>query len=954
MKPLEVLVTKILAVTTRNGYKTLQERKLVLHSILLMLLTALIFDFFVASGSIVPLRFMYDTAFAIILFVVMYTSVLLFKNKKLPENYLILTLPRISFVLPIILNLKAIFAIASLDVPRIGFLNHDILLNINNLFLILDYLTINLANGYLLYLTINRKAYTHLYDMPTYVLGIIAIEAFSANYFFHFGGVTGFRWGAAVFHLAFCGIAVWLYHKLRMRENHIVIGCPDMLLTFLSLGIFLMVFIPFGIYNLFGDNAVVVGSALSIAQRGSLQPYYVATDYYSPIGGFVSIVFAYISGLDNVLLASSLPFLTAHLMLPFITYCFLKEIVIDDSRIAIVGTVMAILMDGLAVLLLPVYIGNLTHMVVTWRISPATKSLYFSSIAWIWFAPYKIMGMASATAMGDILSRKSAAGPLLGGALLGFSFINPREPFLAILILVLLFGIENLNLKELLALFLATLVFLGPISGVTIFKMLEQLTLYYLRKVGLIAEETSAQTISCLRLLADNASLLMIPTVLISLIAIVFLIRSNFKNITKKTTDINRFTAEYVSKKRSAIKLRIRGKTCNIFLSSQDITLIGLSIVLLTYISFEAYQYSAYSFAISTNIFLAPINYIILRYHILVALIIVGFFGFKHNPRILVTLAALASFMYLALLGGYLIIAPLVVVVMALPTLSSFVKFQKKLITFVVLLFVLLGVFSATFYSATIKSAESEPQYVDLPFILHVLLSEDSNEEIFSVSSYSYYPWRIANMANLRLTLDPSVRLHLIDRRYAPSTVIERLLKIKNKIKILYRGDVFILYESALDRTLITPNPGFEFGTDGPYNWTSKKTDAYHKAYWDEVVAWSGNRSLNLSVEKDPGTIWVRWESDKIFLPRDTLFLCYEYYVKQDLNVGSSLVQFNFYDFNGELIKYERIWQNENSDWMLRTGLIDFPNKTSYLDIYLVNLGEGKVWFDDVKLYAFN
>jgi len=433
-----------------------------------------------------------------------------------------------------------------------------------------------------------------------------------------------------------------------------------------------------------------------------------------------------------------------------------------------------------------------------------------------------------------------------------------------------------------------------------------------------------------------------------SLITVFFLIRSTSKD----ALYIKRFAAEYMTKKSTTKKLTISRKKRYIGLSTENAIFLALSFFILSYITLNAYQHPALS-TIPKNMFVDSINYIIWRYHILIVLFIIGFFGFRHSSRILFTSAALALLVYswITLTSvGKGITSPLIFVAMAIPSFSSFVKLRKKLILSVVFLFIFLGVFSSSLYSATVTTTESETRYADLPCLLHTLLSLDPGEELFPVSTYSYYSSRIINMAHLRLTSDPSCQLHIIDKTYTNNITIERVLK-DNKNEILYNGNGFILYKSDRNTTLIAPNLGFEFGKDGPYNWTFKETDASHRACWDNSTNWSGNYSLSLSAEKGSGATWVRWESDKIFMTRNASLLYLEYYIKQDFDVGSSLVQLNFYNSTGGLIMFDRTWQTWNSDWASRTSLVNFPREFSYMTIFLVNRGEGKVWFDDVRLY---
>jgi hypothetical protein len=340
-------------------------------------------------------------------FAVLYVSSLLVKNKQMPQSSFFIAFPRISFILPILINLLAVLSTASLDIPNIGFLDSNFLVQgANSLLPLFNYLLLTTTNGVILYLAINKKGEMYAYELPTFVLGAVAIEVLLTEYGFQLGGITGIRVSIILFHLGMSAVFLWLSRKLKLREIYMRFEHSDKLLLLLSAGILMMVFVPYGIYNLMGDNAVVTSSALSIIWRGSLQPYYASTYYYTPIGGFVAVITAYSCSLSNILLASNLPFLASYLLLPFIVSHFLRKHFTNDLRVAIMGAVATILMDGLAVLLLPAYKDNLTMNTINWSISPATKSLYFSTICWLWLTPYKTFSIASAIAASSILDKR--------------------------------------------------------------------------------------------------------------------------------------------------------------------------------------------------------------------------------------------------------------------------------------------------------------------------------------------------------------------------------------------------------------------------------------------------------------------------------------------------------------------------------------------------------------------
>jgi len=321
------------------------------------------------------------------------------------------------FTLAILINVKAIISIASLDKPVLGFVDSYLLHEgFSYIFPLFEYLLTILINAILLYIIINRKVVLSIYELPTYALGVIAVETCLSMYGFNLGGVFGIRIILALLHTSFCGLLLFLYYRGITKKIQIKISHSDLLLISFSIGILLMVYIPFNLYNQFTDSAIVLNSAISITQRESLQPYYDTSGYYSPIGGFVSVVFAYSTSLNTILPLSSLPFLVASVLLPFIVYHFLKLYITEDERLVILGTIVTVFMDGLAVILLPAYWGNLNLGSIR-TISLITKSMRFSSLQWLWITPYKILGTASAIATCVIFHRRSWTTLLLSAAL---------------------------------------------------------------------------------------------------------------------------------------------------------------------------------------------------------------------------------------------------------------------------------------------------------------------------------------------------------------------------------------------------------------------------------------------------------------------------------------------------------------------------------------------------------
>jgi len=756
--------------------------------IVFTLFSTLFFDLLVSSSSVMPFRLIYNTSFGLIMFVLAYTSILLVNGEEFSAKNFNFVFPRFSYIIPIVFNANAIFSIIWLNVPNIGFLSEDILTQgLNGLLPLVNFLTVMTTNAIVLYISVYGDTDIHLYKMAAYLIGVIAFETSLVIYAFHINGIEGVRWILCLFHITFIGLTFWLHRRFKTKEIRINLTCSDLLLALFSAGIFTMVYVPFGLYNLYADNAVVGGNILSIVKRVNLQPYYKADSYYTPIMGFVSILFAYITGFDNLLLSSNLPFLVGSLMFPFVTYHFLKSFITDDSRIAVIGAIIASLMDGLAVILLPVYAGKITSSIISWRISTATQSLYASNICQLWLTPYKSFSAVSAVAACSVLHKRQASSFMLSGAIFFMSFSNPRYSILTVLLLLLLFGIKKINMKGIVLFILSVTIFSGLTLSVHLYKQaLALLTELYQR--GFISEVIFNQFKTSLKsLVIYDASPFIILIVFIAFLGILVLTRLNFI----EKTDNAVFTSQFSPRELPKIALRTSKTGKRTLVSSENFLLLGSMTVMLIYAVLHAYSLDTF-LPFTKDIFNETLERIILRYHILIVSVAVGFLTLKCNRRtIFSSILVILLFYFGGILTRSTTLIPMVFVILAMPAFSSLVKYKRKVLVSSFLFFVFLGVFSATFYSATVTTP-TRTDYADLPQVLNILLQKEPDTSVYSPSSYTYYANRVVKMAHLRLSSDPSCGLYIIDKDYIKAKLLESLVNNKN-FTILYSGSKFIL-----------------------------------------------------------------------------------------------------------------------------------------------------------------
>lgn len=777
----------VTAPSERKGRFSITNKTIFLA--LFVLLSVLCFDIFISSFSVISYRVIYDVSFGLIVFSFGYTSIFLLTGKKFSWKRNNLSFSRFFFVIPIILNVYVISSIILLDVPQIVSLDENTLFQgLTGLFPLLIFILVIGVNATLFYINSCRSNEIRLHKLATYFLAIIAIETCVSIYGFHLVGVYGIRLSLALFHLIFIGLSLWSYKKFKTDTFNLRIKSSDILLILVSIGIFSLVYVPFGIYNLFGDNSVIVGNTLTITHRESLQPYYNADSYYSPIMGFISVLFASTTGLNNLLLVCNLPFLVGILLMPFMVYHFLKAFITDDSRIAVLGALIVCLMDGLAIVLLPVYFGNITRNVIDWTISSATSSLYATNICYLWLAPYKIFAATSAIAACTLLHKRQTINYVLAGALFFISFMNPRYSVLTIILIAFLFGIKKINLKGIGLFLLSLICFAGFTLPVHIYKQLRAV-LSGLNYEGSLNNPLINQFAEASKFCSQENIIFTTIIVIIAFIGIILLTRLHYS----QKTDNNLFTSYFSQRNLPTMTLRFSEKQKKLRISSITILSMGIIMGLLIYILLNAYAPNTPPLTLNNNP-IAALNSIIMRYHILITFFVIGLLALKFPRRIALTiLAVLLIFYFLGIMSNSINILPLIFTILAIPLISLCIKQKRKIITFSLLIFVFLGIFSSTFYSA-ITYTQTSTGYSDLSHLLNILIEKgEVGELVYSPSSYNYYVDRILKQAHMRLSSDSDCRLCLIDTNYIGNTS-QTILNDPNYIR-LFGGNRFVLLE---------------------------------------------------------------------------------------------------------------------------------------------------------------
>jgi len=743
-----------------------------LYTVILGIILVVFLDVTITSSSHIALRYLYDIFLALLFLPFSYILVLLLSNKGLANLSLGIGLQRkLLLLISLISNGYVVISTSILEKPEIGRLSENIILQgLLSLPYILIFVVILFNNALISYSLIHKTCTIQFYKIPTYALAILGIETSIIGYAFHIWSINGVRASLIAIHLLFIILAVYLLVKGAFRSVKVLMNNVDVILTCISFGILMLALTSFGIYNLFSDVSVILSSTLSIVERQSLQPYYNASGYYTAVGGFVSIVFTYMTGLSNLLLTSNLPFLASYLFLPFIIYHFIR-LFTTDERITLLGVYISLLVDGLAIVLLPAYIGKITYSTINWYISPRTGSLYSSSICHLWLTPYKSFALASAIACNAIIGHdhhKYLSNIFLAASLLFLTFANPRYTFIAILLILTLTLFGNINPIRTLTIFLFTFGFLGPLISKTLYKLISAALIQINPNfsVTIIKEFTIQQT----------CTIISFVIVLIAISMTYIIMQRKVKRNKSMTHSFDNGLFQKVMK-------------TNLSNNFENVLIIVIFIAL-AFIIINAYL----GLLASINSPLANIIFLpLLRYHIL--FILPFTYLLTHNKRIILKLfIILLVFYFGGIISRTLTLAPIFFTCLTLPIVEKInkgKKFQKLFLTF--LLLVTLGILSSTFYLGIIKNVEDK-DHMELPDVLKILLSLPPGESVYTPSYYTYFVWRLAEMSHLNVTQEPhNASIILVDNRYVEPATIESLSS-NEKYKAVYNGVQFCLF----------------------------------------------------------------------------------------------------------------------------------------------------------------
>jgi len=760
---------------------------------ILVIMLVYAYDQQVLYYTAAPIRYALDISLFIFIFIPTYSILKHTSVYKYKQPAYVILLPGIAMKMLPLLNTLFLFNTLLVEVPSIGTLNENMFIQSLEA---LPFYTLHifacLVNGLMLLIALSKEVHVNIYDVFVYSIAFIALQTLVPMYGFHLAGLKGLR---ILLICIFIIIPIMYIYRVKGKKS-IVLECDEKFPLILALSVSTFAFYyPCALYSHYSDQAVMLASVNSIFYRGSLEPYYEACGYYPAIGGFYIASFIYTTGLSNTILASTLSFMVAYLFLPIVTYRAMK-LLVNNGSIALVATLMAIHMDGLGIVAYPLYkpiidqhlqraVNNLIYIeralnILNFDLSRRMCSLYSSSIVFLWFTPYKVLAILASVAaivlvLYPYLSNHRLA---LSAIITSITFLNPRMTLIVLLTFTLLWGLKRLKSMEILILLLISLMSLGPLLWTIIYKVSAAFIFRYLARSLPFSVEIGRIVLMNKYLLKVHNNTFILAFFIASVLYLYYRARS-YQLVKRDILPVS-----------DVVHKIPPDRFMLFFIMALCITLASVFL----YINSSTLPYILK--LMNDNYILYIPKYLVMRYHIMTMLSIFSLLLLKLNPSLLLSLSLMLILTYI--IEPYLLSIPLVI--LSIPTLTYlFRHFSRGVIAISLLSFIILGILTNGLYGAVMVSSYASPIYVDIPYILEVLLKCDPDTQVYPGSYYNYFVWRTLQFAQLRPSDNLGTSdLYLIDRQYGIKISFE-----SNIIHTLYSGRRLLLLkrENVLTNT---------------------------------------------------------------------------------------------------------------------------------------------------------
>jgi len=768
------------------------DAKIIL-AIMLGLTITVIYDYFISSRSFIPLRYIYDISIYMITTITIYLCIHFIKNLRwLNISYKFRIPNYIIFITGVFVCGNIVHNLLIINNYTMGEFDYNSL-NISTfqMMYFLKYLTVLFVLGVIFLYNI-QNSIIRFSVIWEYILSISVLLAALSIWGYAILGIYGIK--IAIIMFSIMNLLIFLY-KLKNSQNsyiYLEIDINDICLIGVVISV-LSLFYYTAFFSIYYDQGIVLSSLTSLIYRGSLRPFYEISGYYVGISSYISINYIYLSGNPNLISASVLPYFLGYVSLPFIIYRILLLLVSNDDRLILLATIVILLMDGLAILIIPKYIllDKLSFQTIYWEVSTATKSLRASTILYFWFNPYKILAMSLALASVLMMITKNKINILLSGGLFAFSLIHPRQPFAFLVGALTLWILKIVDIKEIFIVLLTSSLYLSFELVGSYFALFKGIFFYLIKLTKFELLRSYYRIIMRSPPSIDFLHALIINLILLISVAYIMM-KLSFRNNQELVKDFRLIRTNY-SSINLGLKFRIFGSR---FIITSDLdTIVGLimlAFLIFLILIFYKILYFPYFIFINNRYFNA-FTYFVLRYHIVFVFIIVSFL-ISNNTTYLKFFSIIFLIQYIGILQW--LHAPIFVVMLGMPAMHYILNTNKKITKILVIIFIILGILSASLFSSTQRHDKVGSEIKDLPKVLPILLNITPCEKIYTPSWYRYYVNKLASFAHVKVTREPTTSFYLVDIKYTDASLIHKLV---TQYKIVYRGERFLVLEAKQD-----------------------------------------------------------------------------------------------------------------------------------------------------------
>lgn len=755
------------------------------RSLTLSTILTLIFDLLITSRSTLPYRFIFDLAFLSLSLLFIEIVKRIYGAQELDENILRINGKYVLYA-TVPVNIITVYLLSStIDCIYYFDSNNTLSIALKVLPNLALYFLALFCNSIIVKSYLNKLTELNIHDIITYMLLVLSIISSISIYSYQLFGSYGIRLGLIVLYALLTVLAIRLINN--KQDIYISYESSEKYLIILSFAMLLFYFTPFCLFSFYTDNSISLSGLINLLFSDDLKPFYISSNYYTPITSYVSAHYLYSTFNNNILLSSTAPYILSYVLLPFVVYRFMSNFITEDKRLAILGVVCLLFFDGLAVLYIPRFHESLSKYIILEFISPRAMALKFSMIRQFWLQPYKNLSLISIMAFFNYFKNRSDRCLFLGGSFLVLILINFRQIYVFALITLFLYAIDSIKVREFFTLMIASLIYLGSLVYVIFYKFILTLNKHIF---SYLITESFTSGLEAIFFGYNGYVSIIILTV--SFLVMFYTERSNvirWENlpITVFVQPAKNFSSELGG-----------DETDKEFSKYHDIFFYSTIYLIILYLIVVAYDVNpSITRFVNSHYLLDGLVDLIIRYHVLVPLALLGvsvIMGKRFDP-----LRWFALF-FLVLLTGFLrstIDSPVfdgtvVMIFLSLVALKKYLIKNARIKLLLSLTLIFAGCASSLLLTSTVQSVFLDPCDEDLPYVLDHVTGEGL-QRIYS-PDYSYHVSRIVRISLNTYSPKDESDFIIIDRDFTSHLLVQKYLE-NESLNLLYEGDRFILFK---------------------------------------------------------------------------------------------------------------------------------------------------------------